>query len=1692
MVEVMSERRISSPASTGGAGTFFEQHVGAYWLAQLLVRGIPPILIDTVITDVHFQTERLGWHTDDFLIICARTEGASRKLAGQVKRNFTVSAADDECRKAIGDSWRDFKNNALFSPPDDRFVLVTLRGTNTLLEHFVGLLDCARAAQDGADFEQRLAADGLISDKAVRYCREIQKIVSDIEGKPVTAAEVWSFLRVLHVLSLDLHSSTRQTEVHIKSQLAHTVAEGDPVGTAAASWNELVSIASTAMAEARSMRRTDLSAALQERHAPISSNDHRVLGALKSHTGLILRGIRSTIGSDFHLRRESLVQKVLSTLEEAQVVLVAGPAGCGKSAVGKDVVTILSEDHFSFGFRVEEFAQPHFDATLNAAQVPANATMLGAILAAQGRKLVLVESVERLLEKTTRDAFSDLMTLAADDSGMRIILTCRDYSIELVRASFLQPGRIKHAVIRVPPLDDAELMQAEAANPALAIPLKNPTLRNILRTPFFLDKALEISWSVDKPVPESEREFRALFWREIVRADHRVVPGMARRREEALQEVAVHRARALSAHVVCNDIDPAVVESLRRDSLVNSPEGNLSLVATAHDVLEDWAILQWLEEQHLTGEGSFKALSDAIGTHPAIRRSYRRWVAELIERDTPAADHLFQAAISETDISMQFRDDTLISLLKAPSAPEFLARHEAQLLTNDRAILKRVIHLLRVACVKTPEWLSRVTEHGSIINVPDGPAWPIVLRLVYRNLAGFAPHERRLLLGLIEDAARNISWCAPEFEGAESAAGIAHWLLDGLQVYGSEEPRKRVLKVIAKIPKADAARFEAVLRGHVEEEERLDPVADDLRELIYIGMDGMPAARDLPDLIISVGADYLLASEEDIRNKYRYSLGPLDVDLYFGIKNGLRHGSHPASALRGPWMHLLRYHPRKALDFIINVFNHSADWYAHPRLPDRLEPPWELEITFADGSTRKQWANARLWGLYRGTSMGPPILESLLMALESWLLEFGKEYPAQLDAVLVDILRRSDSAALAAVVASVATAYPLSSGEALLVLLSARDYIEIDRSRLTVELQLSALPRMFPTFRTDLEIYDAERKQANALPHRGHDLEAAIANIQLGPLAPRVHSILDWHLAELPPKEEQEEHDRVWRLAIHRMDLRQYTVSDTPGPEVPGAKPGEPPRRYVQLDPKPPDADVQAMVNESAARYAGLNARLSVRLWGLQAFRRENGKYDPTLWAAKLDEGQAMDRETDDHDGTRHAPGFVAAVCIRDHWDQMSPNQRDWCVDVVCSEVMRDADQWDEAERMQRNSMAADRAGAFVLALLLDKALAVAQMQHVRQVFAVALTHPIDEVRLYTTWSIDEKFWAANRNVALRCVNAIAIEAGLIANAWSAERGRRYNDRRQLRKINAEGAAAVQTLFWQDAAIPEDAHSKFDISDGFSAYATTRILIILGRIPDDPLAIAAFSRASKALVGWWKSGEDREHQHDGNFHTESDVSERLQEFLLRTSPDAAREVLEPVLGAIDRHSREVKSIMEGLTSIQDSNPSTPQYWFLWELIADAIKRAKWVSDLGNEYPEGSELLSAIFLTAYWKDNVRHWRYLDGYAHLVDALFESLPVTSIVLDNYVRFLYHIGEKSLPIAFVHVAAALRRGDIQEMLKKTNTVFLLEVLLQRHVYGRPLELKSDSSLRESILFILDNLVEVGSSAAFRMRDDFVTPAQ
>lgn len=116
--------------------------------------------------------------------------------------------------------------------------------------------------------------------------------------------------------------------------------------------------------------------------------------------------------------------------------------------------------------------------------------------------------------------------------------------------------------------------------------------------------------------------------------------------------------------------------------------------------------------------------------------------------------------------------------------------------------------------------------------------------------------------------------------------------------------------------------------------------------------------------------------------------------------------------------------------------------------------------------------------------------------------------------------------------------------------------------------------------------------------------------------------------------------------------------------------------------------------------------------------------------------------------------------------------------------------------------------------------------------------------------------------------------------------------------------------------------------------------------------------------------------------------------------------------------------------------------------------------------------SSWALVLRWKDGVRHWKSLEGHAERVHALFEALPSSALVLDDYVRFLYNLGEQSLPQAFISIANRLSAGEPARLLSRRNTVFLLESLLRRYVYGRPLEMKKQADLRDSVLKLLDVL--------------------
>jgi hypothetical protein len=220
------------------------------------------------------------------------------------------------------------------------------------------------------------------------------------------------------------------------------------------------------------------------------------------------------------------------------------------------------------------------------------------------------------------------------------------------------------------------------------------------------------------------------------------------------------------------------------------------------------------------------------------------------------------------------------------------------------------------------------------------------------------------------------------------------------------------------------------------------------------------------------------------------------------------------------------------------------------------------------------------------------------------------------------------------------------------------------------------------------------------------------------------------------------------------------------------------------------------MVDRSAIQLQATNARLNLQMWGLKVFNHEdNATFNPAQWSQRLHEARTAngwDGSSEEHDLGQGGPGYVAAVCVRDHWDEMSDDERDWCVEVICSEVEQTGDDWNQFARCQRHSMSADRPCASVLPLLIGESLSDKQRTRVRHMLTIALTHAINEVRWHAAWGIGSYLWGIDRALALRCVKALAMKATLVQQASDSERRRPYEERRQLDEIEAEAADLVR------------------------------------------------------------------------------------------------------------------------------------------------------------------------------------------------------------------------------------------------------------------------------------------------------------
>jgi hypothetical protein len=215
------------------------------------------------------------------------------------------------------------------------------------------------------------------------------------------------------------------------------------------------------------------------------------ISKLKEHGNYILGGIRNTVGG-IHIKQSDAFAQLLSLTETSSFLFVSGERGAGKSSLIREFSDYIGRRAPIFCLRTEDLDRTHLDNVFSAMGLRGSLRDLEAGFALMPKKYLVIESLEKLLELEKTTAFTDLLHLLKNQQGWTVIATGRDYAYQLIAFHHLQPLGINFTTLTLSGFSNDQVKKlCEQLQPLQKIS-DNPTLKLLLKSPFFADLAYRV------------------------------------------------------------------------------------------------------------------------------------------------------------------------------------------------------------------------------------------------------------------------------------------------------------------------------------------------------------------------------------------------------------------------------------------------------------------------------------------------------------------------------------------------------------------------------------------------------------------------------------------------------------------------------------------------------------------------------------------------------------------------------------------------------------------------------------------------------------------------------------------------------------------------------------------------------------------------------------------------------------------------------------------------------------------------------------------------------------------------------------------------------------------------------------------------------------------------------------------------
>ena len=968
---------IASPLATGDYGGRFQDAVGGWFLAKLLT-GEPIADFPGELVRVGFQRALHDAQLDD--IVAETSAGISVEFS--IKGGVAIRAGDRELRETLARAWVGFQANGnawsgLIAPP-----------TATGIGDLALLVFLAHQHADVTDFIRATMTPHTVSDEKRRGYAACRTILDGTSGARLTDSQFHDFLRRFVVLTLDFAIPGRGALEPIFTTLS--TARGISREQARALFDRLVAISEEgAIASARVER----SALLERlRHDGVAAGFVADLApdvtALDAYAQRTFESRSNTVAG-VQLERAGTVDAIVAAIESDKTALLGGPSGYGKSAVLREVYARLAADGPVLHLSGRRIATAGSWSSLAAdIGISHDRTRLAEVLGTNARgATVILDALEHVQTAGARAVVNDLLRDLQTRCGTaNVVLTTRDLLVaDVLRwldASALRPLE-RITLDTLDPADAARIAEAAPALRALIARVAGNLIPGGLVVLELLHDA-RVPAAALAGTPATEADLLDVWWNHVVVGDD--ADRHARRTVgRAAAEAVVHASGALFQ--LPNGLDGNGIRGLEVDGVLVL-DAQLDAYRFGHDIIQDWAIVRWLDSAGTDAEAHVTALAHV----PGFYRCVALFAQRLVEREPERYD----ALLSELENAGDTRgvQSFLSALALSPHAQTLLDARVDILLENGAACLAALLNVLRTeqvdVNVSVVDYVrGRGMDVGTAIlgglmhGAPRHVVWAAALRFCIAHLDALA----RATLPFVQMADR---WqqTTPRGFGLRAELFVATMrILAQLERWRRREAEPSAITIRYE----DEGSIEKTARSAAAHAADVDPAAmtrylEDLREhgygdaqdnmLEHAGAVGCALTHEVVAYVVAVLCE-------------RERRGPWERDF---SELGLRpHTYYPASDLQGPFLALLRSNEAAGLAAVRQL---TARAFAHyERDVDQAQlsrqPAHLRSLTFAfRGRSVTVRGDERVYTWFRpGTSDDSAVLTSALMALDTWAIE---------------------------------------------------------------------------------------------------------------------------------------------------------------------------------------------------------------------------------------------------------------------------------------------------------------------------------------------------------------------------------------------------------------------------------------------------------------------------------------------------------------------------------------------------------------------------------------------------------------------------------------------------------------------------------------------------------------------------------